>query len=345
MEALIRTIEEVRARRGLDLRTAIFDVRVEPREDGWALVGEATDPGAVEELLARVSALGPVADAIVRLPAPGAAAYAFGLVRSAVAPLHSEPRLSSAVASQYVLGHRVDVLSRREDWLRVRGEDGYVGWMHAGYILLGDEEWARAWERGSGGEPVVSLGAELCDEDGGVFARLPWGARVIREAPGRLRLPDGRVGRLGAGEVVEVDRLRDRFPPRGESVVRTARRWIGTPYAWGGVTPAGADCSGYVQSVFWMHGIALPRDSDMQARVGVSVEPGAGWDAVRPGDLLFFAERGDRITHVALSLGRSRIIHSALSAGGVGEDDLEGESEREARLRQSFRFVRRVLPD
>ncbi|HEX7091522.1 MAG TPA: SH3 domain-containing C40 family peptidase [Longimicrobiales bacterium] len=345
MEALIRTIEEVRARRGLDPRTGIFDIRVERRGEGWALVGEATDPAAVDDLLARVSALGPVADAIVRLPGGGAGAGCFGLVRAAVAPLLSEPRLSSAIASQYVLGHRVDILSRREDWLRVRGEDGYVGWMHAGYLLLGDEEWARAWERASGGEPVVSLGAELSDEDGGLLARLPWGARVIREAPGRLRLPDGRIGRLGAGEVVEVDRLRDRFPPRGESVVRTARRWVGTPYAWGGVTPAGADCSGFVQAVFWMHGIALPRDSDMQARVGVRVEAGAGWAAVRPGDLLFFAERGDRITHVALSLGGSRIIHSALSAGGVSEDDLEGGSERESRLRGCFRFVRRVLPD
>src|SRR5690606_305789 len=200
-------------------------------------------------------------------------------------------------------------------------------------------------ERGTGGEPVVSLGAELLGADGRVLCRLPWGARLIREADGRLQLPDGRGGVLGAGEVVELERLPARFPPRGESVVRTARRWAGTPYVWAGVVPTGADCSGFVQSVFWMHGIALPRDSDMQAKAGAPLEPAEDFAALRPGDLLFFAESGERITHVALSLGGSRIIHSALSAGGVTEDDLNGDVERVVRLRGCFRLARRVLPD
>ncbi len=168
---------------------------------------------------------------------------------------------------------------------------------------------------------------------------------MIRDAPRRFRLPDGRHGELGTGELVEADRLADRFPPRGESVVRTARRWTGTPYIWGGVTPAGADCSGFVQSVLWMHGVALPRDSDQQARVGSEADPGADFGTLRAGDLLYFSERPARITHVAISLGGSRIIHSALSNGGVAENDLLGELEAERLLLPLFTGARRVLPD
>ena len=344
MDALTRVVEEVRARRGLDPRTTVFDVRVESGPDGCVLVGEATDGAAVEDLIARAATFGTVTDRIVRLPAHRSPAEGYALVRSAVAPLLPEPRISAAPTSQYVLGQRLEVLDRRGPWLRVRGDDGYIGWLHTGYALLCGEKQAHAWEQGAGGEPVISLGLELRGDDGARLCWLPWGARLVREADGRLRLPDGRAGLAGAGEVVEVERLPARFPPDGDSVVRTARRWAGTPYLWAGVTPAGADCSGFVQAVFRLHGIALPRDSDMQARMGEPVDPGADFAALRPGDLLFFAENGERITHVALSLGGSRIIHSALAAGGVAEYDLNGSDEREVRLRECYRCARRVLP-
>src|SRR5690606_25745539 len=150
-----------------------------------------------------------------------------------------------------------------------------------------------------------------------VFARLPWGARVVRFSQGQYELPDGRRGTIGSGEVVAVDRLADWFPPRGDSVTRTARRWIGAPYLWGGVTTGGVDCSGLVQAVFWLHGVALPRDSDQQSHIGAEVDPGENFDQLNPGDLLFFSENSQRVTHVAISLGGSHIVHSALSNGGV----------------------------
>jgi len=344
-------IARVAAARVPDPRMAVFDIQVEERAGGLVLFGEATDPAAVEELVALLAAETgrEVADEVIHLPDPSLGAAAHGLIRAAIAPVHGEPRVSAPQVSQYVLGHRVELLSRRDAWWRVRGEDGYLGWVHHGYVQVGEAAWAQAWERGEGGEPVVSLGAELVDEEGRPFARLPWGARVIRDLPGRYRIPDGRRGELGSGELVDADRLADRFPPRGESVVRTARRWLGTPYLWGGVTLAGADCSGFVQSVFWMHGIALPRDSDQQARVGAMILEGPGegdrLDELRPGDLLFFEEHPGRVTHVAISLGGSQIIHSALSNGGVGVNDLNGTLDAERRLRSILVRARRLLPD
>ena len=145
--------------------------------------------------------------------------------------------------------------------------------------------------------------------------------------------------------MVAIDRLADWFPARGDSVTRTARRWIGAPYLWGGVTTGGVDCSGLVQAVFWLHGVALPRDSDQQSPMGDELDPGEDFSNLNPGDLLFFSETTDRVSHVAISLGGPHIVHSALTNGGVDVNNLVGELEYEAMLKSRFTRASRVLPD
>ena len=174
-----------------------------------------------------------------------------------------------------------------------------------------------------------------------------YGMPVIRYRTGDLvrYLPDGRSGSVANGDVIDVDRLGDWFPHRGESVARTARRWYGAPYLWGGVTLNGVDCSGFTQAVMWMHAIALPRDSDLQERAGTPVTPGSGLAELRPGDLLFFAEQDARISHVAISLGGPIIIHSALGNGGVHINDLTGSEPFERKLAEMFVSARRLLAD
>ena len=110
------------------------------------------------------------------------------------------------------------------------------------------------------------------------------------------------------------------------SVLSTADDYIGTPYVWGGSTPRGFDCSGFVQYVFRQHGIELPRTSRQQAQVGQSVSPSAG--ALEVGDLMFFATDGQRIDHIAIYAGDDEIIHSSSSGGGVGYDNLYSKRGR-----------------
>lgn len=342
--AIEQAIEDVRQRHVPDQRSGVFDVTAELHGSHVLLRGQSTHALAVTELIGELRAQGIVAvDEVVRLPDPDVDAH-YAIVRSAIAPIYAEPRLPAPQISQAVLGMRVDVLSHAHDWMRIRSEDGYIGWVQAGYLQTGDAAWAYAWERGTHGEPVVSLGAELVDEDARVVARLPWGARLVRHS-GAFHLPDGRSGTIANGDVVDVDRLRDWFPPRGESVARTARRWMGAPYLWGGVTPAGVDCSGFTQAVMWMHGIALPRDSDLQAHTPLGAALPLDPDALRPGDLLFFAEPGARVSHVAISLGGPLIIHSALGNGGVEVNDVTGDRQIERRLRSMFVSARRMLAD
>src|SRR3954468_11488199 len=122
-------------------------------------------------------------------------------------------------------------------------------------------------------------------------------------------------------------------------VLGTADRYIGVPYVWGGNTPNGFDCSGFTKYVFAKHGVSLPRTSREQARVGDGVPLDFG--AMRPGDLLLFAEPGEAISHVAIYVGSGRIIHASSAMGGVNYLDLDGS--RGAWYVENLVAVRRPL--
>jgi gamma-D-glutamyl-L-lysine dipeptidyl-peptidase len=334
----------VRAALAPDPRTQVFETRIRRAPTGAVVHGVTTLPAAVEEFRRRLAERGVAAQLRLRvLPDPVLAPRSEALVRAPVAPVYRRATMSSTQITQYVLGARVGLLSRRGRFYRVRGDDGHLGWVHQGYLRRGTHEWALAWERGEQGQPLFSLGAVLGTADGAPV-RLPWGARVLGDQAGRVLLPDDRVGQVLSGDLVGWDQRYERFPPRGDEVVATGHLWLGAPYLWGGVTPWGVDCSGLAQAVYAMHGVALPRDSDMQARTGAPVEVGAEFGGLRPGDLLFFAEKG-RIIHVALSLGESAVLHASAGNGAVGLNDLAGSGDHDRYLRRIFLCARRVLPD
>jgi cell wall-associated NlpC family hydrolase len=87
--------------------------------------------------------------------------------------------------------------------------------------------------------------------------------------------------------------------------VNLATGLIGSPYRWGGATPAGFDCSGLVYYTFGKAGVSVPRTSQQQFNAAQPIE----LHEALPGDLVFFAERG-RIFHVGIYLGDDRFIHA-----------------------------------
>jgi cell wall-associated NlpC family hydrolase len=94
------------------------------------------------------------------------------------------------------------------------------------------------------------------------------------------------------------------------SLTRSAMRFIGTPYVFGGTSASGFDCSGYVQHVFAMLGVTLPRTADAQFYAGR--RPFGG---VVSGDLVFFQTYEPGPSHVGIYIGGGKFIHSSSSHG------------------------------
>ena len=92
-----------------------------------------------------------------------------------------------------------------------------------------------------------------------------------------------------------------------------AKQFVGNPYVWGGTSlTKGADCSGFVQSVFKQFGVSLPRSSRQQVGVGTKISLA---DA-KPGDLIFYA-KGGTINHVALYIGDGQVVHASSPKTGI----------------------------
>src|SRR5690606_2787207 len=91
-------------------------------------------------------------------------------------------------------------------------------------------------------------------------------------------------------------------------LVAEAKKWIGTPYKWGGSGPLGFDCSGFTQYVMRKFGIELPRVSYQQASGGTRV----GLDELRPGDLVAWdnSSRNNGADHIAIYIGGGKVIHA-----------------------------------
>jgi hypothetical protein len=271
------------------------------------------------------------------------------LVRVPVAPVQREPRVSGEQVTQALFGRVVWWTERAGDWYHVRTTpDGYAGWAHAGYLAVVDGAVV------DGAEVAEALAAVESDGAGPAVPGVPTDGQrtslgcVVRVGGRTLHLPLGAWlgpdAQVLDGEAVPMGELPVRFPRGGEAVARTAARYFtSTSYQWGGVTPWGADCSGFVQTVFALHGVDLPRDASPQARVGADV--GADLLAHAPGDLLFFSEREDgRVTHVGLAAGGGRMLHVALGRGGfAGEDLAASDDPYVAALRGRFVGARRVL--
>ena len=109
-------------------------------------------------------------------------------------------------------------------------------------------------------------------------------------------------------------------PASPQRVVEIARQFKGVPYRWGGETPNGADCSGFVEEVFRLGGHHLPRTADVQFQATQAVTD----DQMRAGDLVFFTTYEPGPSHVGIYIGEGRFIHAS-SSKGVTESRLDEE--------------------
>ncbi len=96
-------------------------------------------------------------------------------------------------------------------------------------------------------------------------------------------------------------------------ICQYAKQFLGNPYVWGGTSLTnGADCSGFVSSVFKKYGVSLPRTSSAQSGVGTKISA----SELKAGDLIFYA-KGGTINHVAIYIGGGQVIHASSPKTGI----------------------------
>jgi len=221
----------------------------------------------------------------------------YAIVNVPAAPMRRKARHQREMVSQLLFGEAVQILKvKGKLWVKVCSlHDNYAGWMTQTLLREVDEK-----------EAKQECNVVTTDMVNTVIFRdqkmnIPIGASLPFLQEGKGRVND--VEYSFTGNYFN----RKKIQPNAEIVQHLTMQWLNAPYMWGGRTPFGVDCSGFVQVNFKMMGIDLNRDAWQQAQQGKTVKKIK--EAVC-GDLAFFDDK-EEIVHVGILLNAEQIIHAS----------------------------------
>lgn len=220
----------------------------------------------------------------------------YGICILSVVPLRSEPSDKSEIISQLLFGESFLILEELEKWTKIKCLwDDYEAWIdNKQFINNVEENDALSCLRS---QVVIDPVAELDINHFRSFLSIAStiNIEVLNKYSNSANLRfNGRSIEMGTKAIESIDVL--------------AKKWMNTPYLWGGRSIFGIDCSGFTQAVFKMHGVRLQRDAYQQADQGKLVN---FIEEALPGDLAFFDNEEERIVHVGIVLENQQIIHAS----------------------------------
>ncbi|MCK9218979.1 MAG: C40 family peptidase [Bacteroidales bacterium] len=267
----------------------------------------------------------------------------FGICLHSIIPVRFEPNHTSEMVTQILFGELYRVIGKENGWCRVQlAYDDCEGWIHPLQLnLLTAPEFLRLYDSESA--VTFDLVQLISNETRHTMIPVLIGSSLpdIKEQHFTINqetfLYEGVVSDTmsleHANAPQEIIRIR-------QSIVKDAMIYLNAPYLWGGRSPFGIDCSGFVQMAYKLRKIKLLRNASQQATQGevVSLLAESG-----PCDLAFFDDEEGNITHVGLLIDRSHIIHCS---GKVRIDPLDHEgifNEEKQQYSHKLRLIKRII--
>jgi cell wall-associated NlpC family hydrolase len=299
----------------IDSRISLFDVQIAAERDGiLTLRGRVLDKAQLDEF-ARFFPDQKLDTTSIRVL--NAETHASVHVATNLTGLYESPTFGMPLSSELYYGTNLEVLDKQDNWAFTRQKDGYLGWAYLPYLGEGYSPTATHLIL----SPSIEV-RENPEERSGVVTRLVSGTGVsVEETRGeQSRVKANRSGWVPSSSVRALADIPENIEEKRALMVRDAMRMIGVPYHWGGMSGNGTDCSGFARLLHRWVGIEIPRDADMQHTAANPVEL-----PFEVGDLFFFGEGDGKrdITHIGMSLGGWRMIHSSRGNNGVYVDDLQ----------------------
>lgn len=225
-------------------------------------------------------------------------------------PCRAEASDSSEQVTQLLFGETIKVYEKRKSWYRIKTNfDQYECWIDEKQFIFINQS---TFEELNKTKPIATsdLIALASHADEGFVLPIPMGSNLPHFENGQFVLEKGKYQFDGA--ITDTSKIADK-----NKIAENAYMFLNAPYQWGGRSPFGIDCSGFVQIVYKLNGIYMPRDAYQQAEMGQTL---SFIEEAEEGDLAFFDNDEGKITHVGIILTNNRIIHAS---GKVRIDKLD----------------------
>ena len=316
-------------KQGTDLASGVTDVMSD------YLSVTAADMVSVSESDRDMTASGQEDEEEKQAQALAEAASAFGYTNLGIAQadgninVREVPGTEAEIVGKLPNNAGCEIIGTDGDWTQI--ESGKVkGYVKSEYLMTGEAAIAKAQEVKQTVATVTTTTLYVRDEantDSHVITMMPEGEEleVLEVLDGWVKINvDSDEGYVSsdyvsiATELPKAQTMTEVRYGQGVSDVRVslvsyATQFVGNPYVWGGTSlTRGADCSGFVMSVFANYGISLPHSSRAQANCGTKISAS---DA-QPGDLFFYGN-GSSINHVAIYIGGGRVVHASSPKSGI----------------------------
>lgn len=331
-------LEELRPAYAPDDRVEWWKVTAVEEGEAVVIKGEVTSRLAYDAILEEVGARFPgVKIEMTLLPRDDNGALVNGLVNNSVIHLRREPSSKTELVTQSLLGTPIRILKSEGSKSLVQVPDGYIGWVNSEEVHALDRDELAAYKAADKLIFNAQYGMAFSEPDKGSIpvSDLVIGNIVckVSEVTGftQVKYPDGRLGWVNSKELVPAREIFFKTT-LGENLVKTAKQYNGIPYLWGGASSKDIDCSGLISNVYYLNGMQLPRDADMQALIGRELTTEFVSDGLEAGDLLFFGTKASEgqeedVTHVAMYIGDGEYIHSAGYRERVGINSMDSTRE------------------
>ena len=259
----------------------------------------------------------------------------FGISEFSIVPVRKDPSHRTEMSTQILFGERFKIIDKIKKWVYIELLfDGSYGWVENSSIKeLNIEEYNLLTDN----EPVILPGISVAQN-----IDLPLLSEITLMPGSEIYgITEKKNGFSFMGKNYKLDfSLETKSETNRDNIIETAKIYMNSPYLWGGKSPCGTDCAGYVQMVYKINGISLPRD--------VGGQPGKGTtlsfvEEAQPGDLAFFDDDRGQIKHVGLLLEKNQIIHAS-STVRIDKFDHQGiYREESGQYTHKLRVVKRIL--
>ncbi len=253
-------------------------------------------------------------------------------VKTACANIYCEPKFASQMVTQALFFEELDVVAEHTNWYEVNQWDGYTGYVHKFYVS--DDYTLNGSNQIFISNRFESLYTSL-DFNKEPAMIIPFGTVIpVEENDNSFKTKEIN----GSRYYFEYSENHIALDKR-EKIILNAKKLLGSPYLWGGKTPFGYDCSGFVQSIMSSVGFQVKRDTSQQIIESTMFD--IDFKDIQKGDILFFNIDSESVDHVGLWCGEEdNIVHCGgeLKIQSIYDDSSIRLSDHILKVRSLFRM-------